>query len=275
MSTNRVKHLLVAMLAVFAFSAVAAGAAQAAGGPVWITKNTILPKKIKSESLAGKKFTLTGPANVECQKEKDTGELIGGNPGTDKTTVTFSECSLEGKKVSECSATGLGEVKESGIIKTIAKTVLVYPEGKAPNKEDAWDAFFSEATNNVFAEFTLEGPSSGCGLVNKVKVTVEAEGTEVELPTFKEKRKCGVLAEVGKVASGVFATTASGVMATEGGLNFPKPALTKAEMWNGTAFVKLTCGLHVKTSAGLSGVGTEVGLSKVETEPAEEFGWQE
>ena len=301
------RTLMLSILAVFAFSAVAAGAAQASG-PVWIipcyktaaktgefetkakcenpaekpsgTKNLeyerILlagqTRKIKSENIAGAAgvFELTGPVNVLCKKEKDTGELIGGNPGTDKSTVTFSECALEKKTVAECSATGTGQAKESGIIVTKVKTVLVFPEG---SRTEALDAFFSEEANNVFAEFILEGPK--CGLLNKVTVKVEANGTEIELPTFKEKRKCGVLAEVGKIVAGAFVKTKSGEVATEGGLRFPTPERTKAEVEKGTTFEKITCGLHVKTSAGASAAGDEEGVSKVETEPAEGFGWEE
>ena len=176
MHSNRLKHLLVAMLAVFALGAVAAGAAQAEG-PKWITANKVLPKKVKSVNIAGAagvfKLKSSTGVTIECKKEKDTGEIIGTEPGTDTSTVTFSECSVAPKTVAECSATGVGEAKESGIIKTITKTVLVYRE-KAPNKEEALDAFVPEAENNVFAEFTIEGPK--CALLNKTKVVVKATG---------------------------------------------------------------------------------------------------
>jgi hypothetical protein len=264
-------------MAVFAMSAVAVAAAQATTGPVWITGSgkTVLASgstRSVTSSNVSSNFHLEGPVEVECKKESATGTLKGGTPGTDTSTVTFSECSLSGKKVSECSATGKGEAKESGIIKTSTKTVLAYLKGKAGSSEASLDATFAESSNNVFAEFTFEG--SKCGLLQKQSAEVSAEGTEIELPTFKEKRKCGVLAEVGKISGGKVVPTKAGEVATEGGLKFPGKAGVKeaeVETSSGT-YTVVTCKLHAK--ATLSGEAGQLGEARVETSPLEAFGWE-
>jgi hypothetical protein len=299
---RRIRIIGLALVAVFAMSAVAATAAQAMpptpGGPIWLVgchkvlaANKPLSRwedaactKLKAEggfdfrlfpgetqAITSKNvgtFTLGVPGliNMECKSETNTGELIGGNPGTDKSTITFSECTQEGKP--ECHATGAGEAKESGIIKFSVYTVLVYPKGKAEKPEEALDAVGPVGTTekpNVFVVITTEG--KGC-TVNGGKFEPTATGTEYGTPGGK--RKCGVLAEVGKLnAEKKFVLTKSGETAVEGALNFPGTAITEAEFWNGTAFTTIKCKF---TTSSFPSV--EKGLEEVRTSPEAAFGWE-
>lgn len=270
MHLNRVKHLLLAVLAVCALGAAAAGAAQAAGGPEWITANGVLPKTTTSKNVSSvfKLKTTIALLTIECKKETDTGELIGGNPGTDTSTVTFEECAVAGKTVTTCGAATAG--KGAGIVGPFkVKTLLGYPKGKAPNKEEAYDQFFPTPSKTEFTSFELTG--TACGSLKEDKVKVVATGTEVPVTTGP---KCGVIAKVGKIVAGAFVGTKSGETATAGGLDFPEPAITEEEVWNGTAFEVVKCGLKAETSSG-NATAEEVGVALVETVPAEAFGWKE
>ena len=96
---------ILAFLAAIALSVAAAGAAQAEG-PSWINKSGKLTaiKKTKSENKGA--FKLSGATAIKCEKETDTGELVPTDPGLDRSKVTFSVCSAEGKPT--CAATGIG-----------------------------------------------------------------------------------------------------------------------------------------------------------------------
>jgi hypothetical protein len=272
---RRIKALGLMLVAVLAMSVAAATAAQGAEGPIWITKNGVLPKKITSTNTTV--FKLKGSvATVECSKTSSvSGEIenqteAGTKLGTDKATILFTGCIVNEKAT--CHATGAGKAKESGEIETSVKTILVYPDKKSGTAEEALDAFFpGTAGSNQFAEFTLEG--AGCGFfLNKQIVKVTATGTEVNEPTYPYKNKCGVLAEVGKLVAGAFAKTKSTEKVTEGALKFPEPAITKAELYQPKTknFKAIEC----KLEAGFLGAAEEIGTTKVETEPAEEFGWE-
>ena len=116
---------LMAVVAMLGFSAVQAASALAVGGPVW---NVVLCEKVaaktglylvrsaaeKCESKdgtpegefetflreltagqtaailsSGGEFKLNGITNILCSSEQDSGELIGGNPGTDLSIIEF------------------------------------------------------------------------------------------------------------------------------------------------------------------------------------------
>ena len=264
---SRARLTLLSFFAAFALSAIASGAAQAAGGPVWIHKGkTVLgaSEKLALKSVNVGAFKLKSSlATIECKKEKNTGELIGGNPGTDKSTITFEECSVEGKTIAEC-----GAGKEGKIGPFEVKTVLGYPEGKTEKTEEAYDQFFPATSETVFVAFELSGTK--CGLLNKQKVEVVATGTKVTEP--KVEAKCGIIAIVGKFTGETFSKTISGEETETGGLEFPSPAITKEEVWTRSKFNKVTCGLEAKSL--ISGKAEQIGKVKEELEPKENFGWE-
>ncbi len=271
------KIMGLCLAAVFVMSAWAASVAQAEGGPLWIVGAGGVPlasgetREITSRSEEVYRLRSTAGV-VECKKVENTGYLLGGNPGTDYTKVTFKECVLE-KTEKECIVTGIKPLKavNKGEVIVDAKTVLVYPEG---SKTSALDAFApqGEAGNlNLYVEFELSGTCPKA-LPAGTKVAVSASGTEIEVKG--EKRKCGVLAEVGETNSGgEFVLSKSGVTNKVGLLRFPEPAIKNAELWEPVAkvFKKIEC----KLTAGVLGNPIEVGKSIVETVPAEPFGWDE
>ena len=181
---SRTRMTALSLFAAFALSAVASGAAQAAGGPVWIHKGKTMlgeTEKLALKSVNVGAFNLKSSlATIECKKEKNTGELIGSNPGTDKSTITFEECSVEGKTVAQC-----GAGKEGKIGPFEVKTLLGYPEGKTEGTEEAYDQFFPATSETVFVTFELSGTK--CGLLNKEKVEVVATGTKVTEPKLESE----------------------------------------------------------------------------------------
>jgi hypothetical protein len=254
MRSSQIRILLVSLLAVFAVSAVASGSAQAEGpvwtghfcikdaSGVWMAKCKaagtgweksvgVLPSGEK-EPVASKNigsFTLKGTTIVVCTGETDTGEIIGGNPGTDTSEVKFTKCAVKGKP--ECEASS-GSVNGEVVVKGL-KTVLVYKErhpkagetSEEKAKLRALDAFTPEK-ENLFVEFKFTISATKCGTLSGTTVKVKAIGTEITEPAFNQK--CGLLAEVGKIVNEKFVATEPGQIAVAGALNFPEPAITKA-----------------------------------------------
>jgi len=299
---------MLSLLAVFAFSAVAATGAQA--DPWWIVKChkvavagtgryenaacTVLggtkeydtrllageTRKFKSKQNSGTSgvFKLkTSLLTIECKSEIDKGELIGGWPGTDTAEIEFKECSVAGKTVAECGAATAG--KAAGIIGPFkVKTLLGFPKGKAGGEGEAYDQFFPEPSETEFTSFVLTGTK--CGALKEYKIKVLATGTKASVTGTP---LCGVIARVGKIVEPEekFVVTKSGEVAEKGGLQFPEPAITEEEVWNPTTekYEVVKCGLQAQINEA-SGklVGTvpaeEVGVALVETEPAEPFGWE-
>jgi hypothetical protein len=260
---------LIALMAVLAM-AVAATSASAVGGPVWIVLlgaelHVLGAGEKEAFDSEGLLFTLDGTTVIDCNKEEDTGEIIGGNPGTDLADIEFLECHVEGKP--NCLATNVGE----DTILTEVKTVLVYPHLKAETDEEALDAFVPDEAGNLFVEFTLKNAAgtTECGLLNGVKVNVTATGTEIKEPALN--KNCGVLALVGKLNSvtGAFENTVAGGEALLGALN-SEGTPTEAELWKPTAktFQLIECKLQAFGAAA-----TELGISDVLLVSGNEFGW--
>jgi hypothetical protein len=281
MIRSSMKVIWLCFVVVFVVSALTATAAQASG-PLWITGSPATSLKagetraIISKSEEKFVFRASG-GNIECEKVTNVGFILGGNPGTDYTEIKFEKCFLEASN-KECLALGVKPLKSINPAEVIvdAKTVLVYPEGVRTSALDAFAPQGESANPNLYVEFELlPTKAGGCKAITAgTKVKVTAEGTEIVVKG--EKRKCGVLAEVGEAnAKSEFVLAISGATNKIGLLRFPEPALTKAELWNGTAFEKIEC----KLSAGTFGTKPiERGVSQVEiTAPVagEPFGWDE
>jgi hypothetical protein len=268
------RSAFAALVAVFAMSLVIAAGAQAEGGPVWVTHNGVMPKKIVSAGsigLAGFEVVSTGNVQIECLKEAYTGEITGTNPGTGTGTFTFTECTLRGSGYIQCAATGVGQ--HAGVIALAVKAVLMYPKAGLSSTE-AEEAFFPTGTENIFAEVTLRATGyGGCGVLEGKTFLVKATGTEVKEPAVD--KKCGFLAQVGRDNGGSFARTASAALFEAGALNFTRPAeepTGSAVVWQEKAktFKKVTCSMQ----SGLSETGRMSGTAMVSTEPAESYGWE-
>jgi hypothetical protein len=291
---------LMAVVAMLGFSAVQAASALAVGGPVW---NVVLCEKVavktglflvrsaaeKCEAKdgtpegefetflreltagqtapltsSGGAFKLNGITNISCSSEQDTGELIGGNPGTALSIIEFLGCAVEGKTVAECGASNVTGMP--GVVLTEVKSVLVYPHEKAETDEEALLVFVPDEAGNLFVEFTLTG--TNCGLLNNLKVNVNATGTEIKEPALN--KKCGVLARVGKLEAGAFVITKAGEEAITGALN-SEGTPTEATLWKPTAktFELITCKLEAFFASA-----TEVGVSDITLLSGEPFGWE-
>jgi len=301
----------LSLLAVFAFSAVAAGAAQAVtGGPVWLVPchKVTVPKtgafeteaKCKKGERAAKpeweweqtvllasetrniakvagvsavQKLKAGTLTIECTnvavKSGATNTIIGGNPGTDGATLVFTKCTAT-KGTAKClvkSTSPIAGGAEEIIV--AAKTLLGY----APEKEEKtpfYEQFFPVGTSgepNLFVELEFSG--SSCGVLKGTKTKVNATGTAAPSPVGFGTKKCGVIAEVGKIKAGLFEAAVPGELSKLGGLNLPETALTKEKVWNSETktFETVECTLE---AAG--GPATQIGVVSVELESGEEFG---
>lgn len=254
-------------LAALAVSAVLATCASAVGGPVWVVKGAELAEGEKEaiESEGGQ-FMLTGSTNIVCEAEKDSGEILGGNPGRDLSTITFEKCHEESK--TKCLAANLGEDS----IQSTGKSVLVYPLGKAEASAEALDAFTpdtSGSTENIFVEFILKNASGSleCGILNNFKVEVKASGTLISDPSQINKQ-CGLLAQVGTLSSGAFAITKALEENLVGALD-STGSPEEATIWEPSkkTFGTIQCKLEAFGNA------LEKGISDVSLVSKATFGW--
>jgi hypothetical protein len=225
---TRIKIAGLCLVAVLMMSAVAVESAAAAeGGPLWYvkksgTKETLaLGVEVGIESSGTPEefhleTTVKGTeSTIKCKVLDETNAaLIGGNPGTDKATVEFKECSVEGIGGVVCSVESATHVaKVIGPFNVV--TTLVFPKG---NRKRALDRFLP-ASGETFVNFITSG--TFCPF----KGTIHVKGC--------------VLAELWQGG----AIAASGALAKENELNFPKPALTEYEIFEGGTFKEKACKL--------------------------------
>jgi hypothetical protein len=258
-----------AALAAVVVSAALASSACAVGGPMWVVKGAEMSLETEKEALEseGGVYTLTGTTTVECEAVKGTGEIIGGNPGRDLSTLTFEKCHVHNKPNCLAASTGFEDS-----IQSTAKSVLVYPHEKAESTAEALDALTPDNGNsseNLFVEFTLKNASGSteCSLLNGIKADVIATGTLIADPSQINK-KCGLLTHAGTLVSGAFSVTAALEENLVGALNATGVS-EEATLWEPakTTFSSITCKLEAFGPAGETGVSDVLLVSKAI------FGW--
>jgi hypothetical protein len=98
---QRMRVVGLALLAVLAISAVASASASATTGPIWEVnaaklatgaEEALSGKAASSYELKGKAFGFIEVA-ITCTKAANNGSIIGGEPGTDATTIEYTGCS--------------------------------------------------------------------------------------------------------------------------------------------------------------------------------------
>jgi hypothetical protein len=239
MSTNRLKVLLVSLLAVFAISAIASATASAGptctpnlGGPFKCEWKVGAPSKLPEKVTgAGGAFELNaGGKAVNCEKVTSKGTVEAG--GADEAeSITFTGCTANVKK---CWAFSPGAAEGTIIVEDV-DTQLVERENKTTKKLVLADEFkegeHENAKKEIIKEFvTLEFE----------EVTEEGEDSK-PCPNFPTTKVTGqVAAEV--------------VNATES-LEFPSPELTGNTLKAFGVAAKLTGKTKQKTEKG----GTLVG----------------
>lgn len=177
---NRLRILGLALVAVFAMSAVAVSSASAAkNGPHWwvcekdatgLFSNSECSTsgtgwESKELTTGTRKITFTSGETklktasdlIVCKKDKGTGEIIGGWPGTDKATITFEECKVT--KPFSCEVKNAGGT--FGTIITTVNTELVYTGTKtqAEKEEPPLGILFktTSSANKLFVELEFSG----------------------------------------------------------------------------------------------------------------------
>jgi hypothetical protein len=178
MQSSRVRLMLVALLGVFAFAAVAAAAAQAEEAPRWTINGSILgagethyiTAKIYTTS-ENPVFTLTaGTKKVTCGAVRlASGVLLGssaGNPGTNNEVIEFfGKCEVKGN--------GTGCKVQEPIVTKPVRSELVETES---GKKASLLVEFKPAEGNEFTQLNFEAEAGGKCTVANTKVTGETVG---------------------------------------------------------------------------------------------------
>ena len=276
----------IALLAMFAFSAVAASSASAEG-PWWIILLGAELHRLnwpEEEKLLGEQdevpFTLDGSvANIECPELHISGNLIGNNPGMDLGELEFLKCHVAG--LPNCLA---GNITEDSILVEVLSVLVYWDNNGTEVLTLGMVAFFTDNTaSDLFTEFTLKNASGSteCGvLLNGLKVNVNATGTNVgEVGETGHKvnfaKKCGVLAEIGLLnASKVFEEQPSGVEHPMGVLNTENTVLTAFLLNVGAGTLKESVLIECLLEA-FGAEAKQLGLAKIDLESGNEFGWEE
>jgi hypothetical protein len=176
---KRMKIVGLALLAVFAISAVASASASAACTKYcWLVGGKALAEG-KEEALTGaasSSYTLTGKAfgfievAITCKSAATTGKIIGGEPGKDEATIKYTECSS-------------GTCTPVEPIETKAKSeVVLYTSS---SKKYWGDLFFAKESSGVFTVIECSGLKAEvtgnivAEVLNEAKEKVEV-GKEVE-----------------------------------------------------------------------------------------------
>jgi hypothetical protein len=174
MQSSRVRLMLVALLGVFAFSAVAAAAAQAEEAPFWSIGGTRLAENQTHYITAKKyseKFTLKSAEHrVECnngrvsENASQRSALLGsaaGNPGTNDEVVEFFE---------GCKVTGNGEKCKvvEPIVTNPVKSELVETE---KGEKGSLLTEFTPVKGVTFVTLKFEAETGGTCKVTETKVT--------------------------------------------------------------------------------------------------------
>jgi|HubBroStandDraft_6_1064221.scaffolds.fasta_scaffold255481_2 hypothetical protein len=108
-------------------ASVLSATAQATGGPRWFVAGSVLTKgkTVEAEGFSERieiEATHTLESSYSCRAPY-TGEIIGGEPGTDKEALTFTECELESKPGCEINGQPGGS---ASIVLSSPETELVY-----------------------------------------------------------------------------------------------------------------------------------------------------
>ena len=181
---TRLRIVGLALVAVFAMGAVGVTTASAAkNGPHWWvcekqtggkfennecskegTSKTWESKELLSGESRPIKFTSgetklkTASDLIVCKKDKGTGEIIGGWPGTDKAKIMFEECEVT--KPFTCKVKSVGSAP-FGTIEVAVNTELVYTGTKeqAEKEEGPLGVLFktTSSANKLFVELEFSG----------------------------------------------------------------------------------------------------------------------
>jgi hypothetical protein len=202
---KRTRLIGLALMAVFAMSAVAVSSASAAkNGPHWwvcekhagglftesLCKTSGAGTFESKELLGGETRNLkfksgitklkTAAALIECKTDKGTGNIKGGWPGTNEGTIEFEGCTAK-SGTEECKVRSKGGTIEGKIIVAV-HSELVYTGTKAQAEEEKVPLGIlfktTSATNKIFVELEFIGtPGVKCAELNgPVLATGEEHG---------------------------------------------------------------------------------------------------
>jgi len=196
MQSSRVRLMLVALLGVFAFSAVVAAAAQAEEAPFWSIKGTrlaagethfITAKSYKETSLASPTLGVTTKCSTVTLKE---GVLLGSaatEPGTNDEVIEFGGvCTVTGNGA-ECKVE-----KESIVTKPVKSELVETEKGEKgsllteffPNKGAAFTTIKYVGAHCIHTEIIVEGSVAAQVLTDPNNGTL---GELVTLPNTKKE----------------------------------------------------------------------------------------
>ena len=119
---------------------------------------------------------------VACSVANDTGNIKGGNPGTDESTIVFKGCVVEklnGEPIAESECNVKGSIDtEANTITVKVKTELVYlgNEEEAKKEEGPVGDLFSPASGGTFVTLDFAGTNCPAGTTGAYAVTGSVVG---------------------------------------------------------------------------------------------------
>ena len=262
MSSNRLRVLLVSMLAVFAISAVASASASA--HRVWTVKGAILATgvpKTFSITKSGSFILTAGTEKITCTEEmlEGSGEIENvlvegkGPTGKDRATVKFKKCTA-----SKAGCTVVEPIIVKGTT-VLAEQVLTKKQEEEKVKPKIYDVFLPEAGKELTPAEITTFEAKEKGLATK-------EQEKLHPYTKIEQTGTGCVAVTTVEGDGVAAEIVPEGEATSHELNFPATPITPVKLWNG-----LTITLKLK-AFGVA--AKEVGKLTIALTTGEAFGVQ-
>jgi hypothetical protein len=132
MRNMRITTMGLALVAVFAMSAITAATASATAMPEIVNKSGVTPTKTGFKSTSGaSEFETKGGHVIKCKEDTDTGKLTG--PSSDEATITFTGCSTTVILTLKCNSEG---AKEGEIILKVTSELVWLNSGLTEPGED-------------------------------------------------------------------------------------------------------------------------------------------
>ncbi len=249
---------IVALALCISMSSVAFAAKE---GPHWKVKGAVLAANaaIKFKNIGVTKLKTTGlvKVEIECKKAEakagTANEIIGGSPGTGKSTIAFTECKATKPACTEVKSPG----EPNGTIVVAVNTELVYKTEAAGNAEKAPLVVIFRTIKEGVKEFVKIELKGGFGCVTG---TVEATGTNKTKTERGAEGIAGVACEVAEKAE------EEKVVHT---INCPTPPITEYWWWKLATDAKVT-----KGSVGLEAFGEkaeQIGEGEIELATSEMY----
>ncbi len=221
-------------------------------GTGWESKELLAGEARNISFTSGVTKLTTAKHTIECEKDKGTGEIIGGSPGTDKAKITFEKCTVTEGAI-KCEARNKGGAFPNIVVNVNTELVYIGTKEQEEKEVPPLGILFKTATGTkTFVELEFSGL---CALLNGSVTATGEETPAAEVPP----RIAGVAGVVCKIVEPAEAYK----FVHE--IECPKPAIKSFSFWTrpGGALKEGKVGLEFNKE-----VSEQVGNAKIEAENA-------